>query len=163
MTAVVRFARFNVVGGLGIGVQLATVAVLVHAVGVGPVAATAAGVTAAVVHNFAWHVRWTWRDRMASGESRFRAFVRFAGANGAVSLVGSVLLMPVLIGTAGLSAIPANLVAITACGLANFWLGDRFCFGGRVYFPQVFHREGTGLGPPKALRPVPSLWKTCGK
>jgi len=52
MTAVVRFARFNVVGALGIGVQLATVAVLVHALGANPVAATAAGVTAAVMGVF---------------------------------------------------------------------------------------------------------------
>jgi putative flippase GtrA len=66
---------------------------------------------------------------MTSGASRLGAFARFVGANGVVSLVGSVLLMPVLIGTAGLTAIPANLVAIVACGLANFWLGDRLCFG----------------------------------
>ena len=136
MTTLARFTRFNVVGGLGIGVQLATVAALVHGLGAGPVLATAAGVTAAVIHNFAWHVRWTWRDRMGPDASRLGAFVRFVGANGVVSLVGSVLLMPVLIGGAGLSAIPANLVAIAACGLANYWLGGRVCF------PQI----STGRG-----------------
>jgi putative flippase GtrA len=127
MTTAIRFARFNLVGGIGIGVQLATVALLVHGLGVGPVAATAAGVTAAVLNNFAWHVRWTWRDRMGPGVSRFAAFTRFAGANGVVSLVASVAMMPLLAG-AGLPAIPANLVTIAACGLLNFWLGNRLVF-----------------------------------
>ena len=127
MTTAVRFARFNVVGFIGIGVQLATVALLVHGLGVGPVLATATGVTAAVLNNFAWHVRWTWRDRMGPEVSRFAAFARFAGANGVVSLAASVAMMPLLI-SAGLPAIPANLVTIAACGVLNFWLGNRMVF-----------------------------------
>jgi putative flippase GtrA len=128
MTTVVRFARFNIVGTAGIGVQLACVAILVHGLGTPAVLATAAGVAAAVVHNFCWHVRWTWRDRMEPGVSRAGAFLRFVGANGAVSLVGSVLLMPILVSLAGLSAIPANLVTIAACGLLNYWIGGQVCF-----------------------------------
>jgi putative flippase GtrA len=127
MTTGIRFARFNLVGGIGIGVQLATVAILVHGFGVNAVLATAAGVTAAVINNFAWHVRWTWRDRMGPGVSRVAAFARFAGANGVVSLAASVAMMPLLVG-AGLHAIPANLVTITACGVLNFWLGNRLVF-----------------------------------
>jgi putative flippase GtrA len=118
-----RFLRFNTVGVLGIGVQLLVVDALVHGVGVDPVLATGAGVSAAVVHNFGWHVRWTWRDRIGPGVSRLAAFARFAGANGVVSVVGSMLLMPVLM-AAGLPAIPANLVTIAACGLVNYWLAD---------------------------------------
>ena len=125
MTTVERFVRFNFVGGLGIGVQLGTVAILIRGLGVDPVLATAVAVSAAVVHNFAWHVRWTWRDRMGPDASGLRAFVRFAGANGVVSLVGSVLLMPILLGAGGLSPIPASLVTIAACGLLNYWAADR--------------------------------------
>jgi putative flippase GtrA len=121
MTTAVRFARFNVVGALGIGVQLLIVALLVHGLAIDAVIATAAGISGAIVHNFAWHVLWTWRDRMTTGISPVQAFFRFVGANGAVSLVGSVLLMPGLL-AAGLSAIAANLVTIVACGLLNFWL-----------------------------------------
>ena len=57
------FARFNVVGGLGIAVQLATLAVLVEGLGVEYLPATFAAVGAAITHNFVWHQRWTWRDR----------------------------------------------------------------------------------------------------
>lgn len=146
MSPIVRFARFNVVGGLGIGVQLATVAALAHGLGIDPIAATAAGIAAAVAHNFIWHVRWTWRDRMPPGASRLRAFARFVTANGAVSFVGSMALMPFLIGAAALPPVPANLVTIAVCGLANYVLGGRVCF------PQGFHRWGTGLEP--SLRPT---------
>jgi len=127
----IRFIRFNVVGAMGIGVQLIVVGALVHGLGVDPALATAAGIAAAVVHNFGWHVRWTWRDRMGPGVSVPAAFARFVGANGVVSLVGSMLLMPVLTG-AGLPAIPANLVTIATCGVLNF-------VGGRACFPQSVH------------------------
>ena len=132
MTLLKRFTRFNVVGALGIAVQLACVAALVHGGGVDPVTATAAGVMAAIVHNFAWHVRWTWRDRAIARSAVADVFTRFVAANGAVSLIGSVALMPILAGVLGLPAIPANLVTIAACGLVNFHLGDR-----------IFERQGT--------------------
>jgi putative flippase GtrA len=158
MSPIVRFARFNIVGALGIGVQLGTVAALAHGLGVNPIAATAVGIGAAVVHNFAWHVRWTWRDRMPPGRSRLRAFGRFVAANGAVSFVGSMALMPVLVGA--LAPVPANLVTIAACGLGNYF------FGGRVCFPQVFHSSkptpGVGFRGSFGNRlPRPVL--TCGK
>ena len=127
MTGLLRFTRFNVVGALGVGVQLLVVAGLAHGMGVDPLTATAAGIAAAVIHNFAWHVRWTWRDRMGPRVSRMAAFARFLAANGAVSLAGSMMLMPALLGV-GLPVVPANLVAIGACGLANFWLASRVCF-----------------------------------
>ncbi|HEX5070785.1 MAG TPA: GtrA family protein [Vicinamibacterales bacterium] len=122
-----RFARFNLVGGLGLGVQLSVVAGLVHGFGADPVLATAAGIVAALLHNFTWHVRWTWRDRMGPGVSRAAAFARFVSANGLVSLAGSMALMPVLL-RFGLPVVPANLVAIGACGLANYWLAAAVCF-----------------------------------
>jgi len=136
----IQFIRFNVVGAMGIGVQLIVVGALVHGFGVDPVLATAAGIAAAVLHNFGWHVRWTWRDRMGPGVSVPAAFVRFVGANGAVSLVGSVLLMPVLTGTLNLPAIPANLVTIAACGVLNFFLGGRVCFPQSVHRPKLLVR-----------------------
>jgi putative flippase GtrA len=130
MSPLVRFARFNVVSALGLMVQLAVVAALVHGLGVDPIWATEAGVSAAVVHNFGWHVRWTWRDRMGPNVSRAAAFVRFAGANGLISLVGSIVLVPVL-AAASLPVLVANLVAIAACGLVNYWVGDLGCFRSR--------------------------------
>ena len=61
-----RWIRFNGVGALGSGLQLALVALLVRAAGVHYLWATAAGIEAAVLHNFCWHECWTWRDRRAT-------------------------------------------------------------------------------------------------
>ena len=73
-----RWIRFNGVGALGSGLQLALVALLVRAAGVHYLWATAAGIEAAVLHNFCWHECWTWRDRRATvGSAVARRLLRF--------------------------------------------------------------------------------------
>ena len=64
-----RWLAFNGVGALGVIVQLAVLALLVHGASVHYLVATAIAVEAAVLHNFAWHQRWTWRDRPAASRS----------------------------------------------------------------------------------------------
>jgi len=123
-----RFVRFNAVGGLGIVVQL-TVIWLLTGVTQTPVAlATALGVAAAVVNNFVWHRQWTWRDRLDDSGSTSAAFARFALANGMVSLIGNVAVMSALAQTTSLHPVPANLIAIAVCGVANYFIGDNLVF-----------------------------------
>jgi putative flippase GtrA len=130
MTTWRRWWVFNGVGAMGVVVQLATLAALVQG-GMPLQAAAPLSVVAAVAHNFAWHRRWTWSDRLVPGESPLAQFGRFAMANGAISLTGNTLLVPVLVG-AGLTIMAAGLTAIVVCGLANYWAGDRLVFGPRV-------------------------------
>ena len=59
----VRWLKFNLVGGIGIGVRLAALALLVGLLKMNYLWATALAVEAAVLHNFVWHERYTWRDR----------------------------------------------------------------------------------------------------
>src|SRR5262249_31589394 len=113
-------------GGIGIAVQIAVLWLLTRA-GVPYLAATALAVASAVVHNFVWHQRWTWADRRRD-EAPLRTFASFALANGAVSLVTNLVAMAALVGALGLAPVAANLVAIAAAGLVNFWLGDRVVF-----------------------------------
>lgn len=122
-----RWWRFNGVGLAGIGVQLVSLHLLV---GVGSVdyrVATVLAVAAAVIHNFAWHRRWTWADR-PSGTSAFVLFARFAAANGTASLVGNVAIVSALVGLIDMPVMPANIVAIAVCGLLNFWIADVVVF-----------------------------------
>ena len=121
-----RFIRFNTVGLGGIAVQLGLILALTRG-GVGYLAASSAGILAAVVHNFLWHWRWTWADRVPV-VSPLVAFARFFMANGLVSLMSNLALMPLLAGALGVSPVPANLVVIVASGLLNFWLADRVAF-----------------------------------
>lgn len=122
-----RFLRFNGVGVAGFALQLGLLAALLFA-GVHYLVATALAVEAAVLHNFAWHERWTWRDRPATGRSRLARLWRFHALNGLVSLVGNVALMRVLVGAFGMPALPANLIAVLACSLVNYLASDRLVF-----------------------------------
>lgn len=122
-----RFLRFNGVGVAGFALQLGLLAALLCA-GVHYLVATALAVEAAVLHNFAWHERWTWRDRPATGRSRLARLWRFHALNGLVSLVGNVALMRVLVGAFAMPAIPANLIAVLACSLVNYLASDRLVF-----------------------------------
>jgi putative flippase GtrA len=63
----VRWCRFNFVGAVGICVQFGVLFLLKSVLHFHYLAATALAVEAAVVHNFFWHERFTWADRMQPG------------------------------------------------------------------------------------------------
>ena len=58
-----RWLRFNLVGAIGIVVQLAVLEILKGVLKLDYLRATALAVEAAVLHNFRWHERFTWADR----------------------------------------------------------------------------------------------------
>ena len=123
-----RWLKFNAVGALGMAVQLAVLTFLVHVAGLHYLAATALAVEAAVIHNFAWHRRWTWADREAAPLGT--TFLRFNLTTGAVSIGGNLVAMAVLVGEAGLEPIPANLASIALCALVNYLVCDHWVFLG---------------------------------
>lgn len=130
MTPLVRrWLKFNLVGAIGIGVQLALLALLVHGFLINYLVATAIAVETAVLHNFVWHERFTWPERgNRDRRSVLGRLVRFHAGNGAVSLVGNLLLMRLLVGTFGVPAVVANATAIAVCGLLNFAIGEWVVF-----------------------------------
>ena len=116
-----RWSVFNLVGFFGMVVQLGVVAYAVHVLRWNYLVATAVGVEAAVLHNFVWHHRWTWRDRPPSSRGDLIGrLARFHLINGAVSLAGNVGLTA--LGTGGLHVDPivSNLAAIAVCASINF-------------------------------------------
>lgn len=128
-TTIRRWATFNGIGLLGVGVQLAVLTVQTNRLGVHYLAATAIAVEAAVLHNFFWHQRFTWRDRPSkSMRSHLDRLVRFHATNGAVSLAGNFALVALLTGAAGMPVVGANLVAIASCSLLNFFASDLLVF-----------------------------------
>ncbi len=125
----VRWLKFNAVGGMGIAVQLAALAVLKTGLHLDYLLATALAVETAVVHNFLWHERFTWVDRAST---TFRAallrFVRFNLTTGAFSILGNLLLMRLFVGGAHLNYVLANLLTIATCSIVNFLVSDRLVF-----------------------------------
>jgi putative flippase GtrA len=124
-----RFAAFNVVGAAGVVLQLATLAVLVRVFEWHYLAATAVAVEAAILNNFVWHQRWTWKDRpSATRQTSALRLIRFHALNGAISFAGNLLLMTLFTGALRLDPIAANGIAILACSLVNFAASERLVF-----------------------------------
>ena len=125
-----RLVTFNLVGVLGAIVHLATLSIWSRWLGLPAPLASLLAVEAALIHNFLWHERWTWRDRWPA-DGRMGRLLRFHGANGLVSVAGSGLLVPCLM-HAGLAVEAAGIMAIVACSLVNFRLADRGVFTSAV-------------------------------
>ena len=123
-----RFVKFNLAGALGIAVHLGMLAVLSRQPSVYYLAATVLALSAAVLHNFVWHWRWTWRDRALPLAAVPGALGRFVCANGLVSLASHLGVVGLLVERGALDPLPANAVAIAAAGLINFHLTDRAVF-----------------------------------
>lgn len=123
-----RMGRFGVVGGMGMAVQLGALAALSRVLPGHYLVATALAIELAVLHNFMWHVRYTWGDR--AGGAVLPRLVRFHVSNGLVSLVGNLLLMRVLVGV--LPVVAANALAIGCCSVVNFGAAHVWAFRGRV-------------------------------
>lgn len=65
-----RFFRFNVVGVMGIAVQMGALWLLVSGLGVHYLLATLLAVEVSLLHNFVWHERWTWKERVGEAGSQ---------------------------------------------------------------------------------------------
>jgi len=129
-----RIPVFIAIGAIGFLIQLGSLAALTMAAGWPYEPATAIAVQLAVMHNFGWHERWTWRDRLVSRPSGsrhagvFSRFLRYQITTGATSIVGNLVCVTVLVEALGLNAIAANAVAVAAMSLANFVVSDRWVF-----------------------------------
>lgn len=125
-----RWLKFNFVGGIGIGVQVASLFVLKGVFHIDYLAATSIAVEAAVVHNFAWHEQFTWADRVhPSWRTSIPRFLRFNLTTGAVSILGNLAMMRVLVGVGHINYLVANAFAIALSSIANFLVSDAWIFG----------------------------------
>jgi putative flippase GtrA len=127
VNALARFAKFSMVGALGTALQLTAVALLSRIAHGHYLVATAIALELSLLHNFAWHSWFTWRDR----SSGWRQFLRFHAANGIVSMLGNLVLVGFFVSSAGLPVVMANLIAIGCCGVVNYWIGNQWVFGRR--------------------------------
>lgn len=125
-----RWCKFNLVGAMGVGVQFAALFVMKGLVGVDYLLATAMAVETAVIHNFLWHERFTWADRVRpSRRGALIRLIRFNLTTGAMSMVGNVALMKVMVGEGHMNYLVANGIAIALCSIANFLVSDQWVFG----------------------------------
>ncbi len=120
-----RWLKFNLVGGMGIAVQLLMLVALKTGLHLNYLIATALAVETAVVHNFLWHERFTWADRAGAG---FARFLKFNLTTGLFSIAGNLALMKLLAGLGHMNYLLANGLTIAACSVINFLVSDGFVF-----------------------------------
>jgi putative flippase GtrA len=126
---VVRWLKFNAVGAVGIAVQLGAFALFFSVLHLNYMLATGLAVETAVLHNFAWHERYTWKDRPHTGarDAGWR-LGRFHAGNGVISILGNLALMRLLVGGLHWNHYLANGSAIAVCSLLNFAASEWFVF-----------------------------------
>jgi putative flippase GtrA len=124
-----RWLRFNLVGGVGIAVQLILLFLLKSIFHLNYLAATGMAVEATVVHNFLWHERYTWVDRVQpSWRESLPRLLRFNLTNGAVSLAGNLALMKIMVALMCINYLLADGLAIALCSVANFLVSNEYVF-----------------------------------
>ena len=129
MNVIIRWWKFNLVGAMGMVLQLVALALLNRWTGGHYLCASAAAIELALLHNFVWHLHYTWRDRRDDSALLFQ-LLRFHLSNGLVSMLGNLVLMRILVDEAGLPVLTSNSIAILCCSILNFYLGDVWAFAG---------------------------------
>jgi putative flippase GtrA len=127
MNPLLRWGKFNLVGAMGMGLQLAALALFNHWMAGHYLYASVAAIELTLLHNFIWHLHYTWSDRR-DGATRLRQLVRFHLSNGLVSMLGNLILMRLLVHEARLPLLVSNVIAILCCSVANFCLGNNWAF-----------------------------------
>jgi putative flippase GtrA len=124
-----RWLKFNLVGGLGVAVQLAGLLALKSGLHLNYLLATALAVEMAVVHNFLWHERFTWADRVQpSWQGSLPRLLRFNLATGGVSIAGNLALMKLMVSLGHVHYLIANGIAVALCSLLNFLVSEEWVF-----------------------------------
>lgn len=131
MNALIRWGKFNLVGAMGMAVQLGALAAINRMAPGHYLFATAVAIEFTLLHNFTWHLHYTWRDRRASAPIRAQ-LVRFHLSNGLVSMLGNLILMRILVQQARMPMLAANCIAIACCSVANFMLGSKWTFAAQA-------------------------------
>lgn len=127
MNTLLRWGRFNLVGAMGMVVQLAALSLFNRWMAGHYLCASAVAIELTLLHNFLWHLHYTWRDRR-DNSTRLRQLVRFHLSNGLVSMLGNLALMRLLIHEVHLPLLVSNGIAILCCSIVNFCLGNNWAF-----------------------------------
>lgn len=148
-----RFGAFVTIGALGFVLQVGALAALTSLAHWAWLPATFVAVELAVIHNYAWHERWTWRDcapKRVQGYGPFVGrFVRFHVANGIASIAGNIALMTLFVGWIGMPAVAGNVLAVAVMSVANFAMADRWVFAAAITLTLALPTAASAA-PPRA-------------
>ena len=142
-----RLARFAMVGLSGAGVNMALLYLLVDAAHLHYLMAAAVATEAAIVSNFAFNDRWTFRDALGDRSWAARLWRYNAVALGGLAI--SLVVIAVLTKRGGIHYLLANLAAIVAATAWNYAVNARITW--RLPAPAL----GRATGRPVARQTEP--------
>jgi putative flippase GtrA len=124
-----RLLKFNTVSALGMVVHLGSLALMTHIFQTHYALAATIAVELAVLHNFAWHWRWTWADRRSSGNTCMsHALLRFNLSTGIVSIGGNLAFVNLFSGVLGWDPVISGMLSIVPTAVVNYLFSDRWVF-----------------------------------
>lgn len=118
-----RFIRFGISGFSGVFVNMAILYLLREFVGLGLTRSAILAAEVAIINNFFWNDVWTFKDisrRQKGWRKRFKRLLKF-NIICLSGLILNVLLINLLYNLFGINEYIANLIAIAAVTLWNFW------------------------------------------
>jgi putative flippase GtrA len=124
----VRWFKFNLVGAMGFGVQMAAFGLFYGIGHMNKLWATGLAVETAVLHNFVWHENFTWRLAGGGSGNVLRRLLGFHAGNGLVSIAGNIVLIKLFADFLQVNPYLGNVLAVGICAAANFAVSERFVF-----------------------------------
>ena len=119
-----KFLRFGIVGFSGVFVNMGVLYVLVDILGLGLTRSLIVAGELAIISNFLWNDLWTFGDiskRQPGKRQRLKRLLKF-NTICLMGLILNVLLVNLLFNVFGINEYLANLIAIAAVTLWNFWI-----------------------------------------
>jgi dolichol-phosphate mannosyltransferase len=119
-----RFIRFAFVGLTGLAVDMAGLYVLYDGLNLGLTRSAIIAAELAIINNFFWNDRWTFRDfsqRQRTWQQTLKRFLKF-NIICLMGLILKILLLNLLFNGLHLNAYLANFLAIAAVTAWNFWV-----------------------------------------
>jgi dolichol-phosphate mannosyltransferase len=118
-----RFIRFGISGFSGVFVNMFILYLLREYVGLRLTRSAILAAEVAIINNFFWNDRWTFRDISAHQKGRIKTFRRFLKFNVIClsGLVLNILVLNLLYNLLNMNEYLANIIAIATVTFWNFW------------------------------------------
>ncbi|MDZ7400914.1 MAG: GtrA family protein [candidate division KSB1 bacterium] len=126
---VVRFAKFGIVGGSGIFVNMGGLWFFTEVVGLYYLISSVLAIALAMISNFIWNDLWTWRDR---GEPGVRAYLtrmaKFILVSSIAAYIGNLGILWVLTHFFHVYYLISNLIGIAVGTILNYSVNNFWTF-----------------------------------
>ncbi|MDQ2096927.1 MAG: glycosyltransferase [Tychonema bourrellyi B0820] len=122
-----KFLRFGVVGFSGVFVNMGVLYVLRHSLNLELTRSLIIAAELAIISNFLWNDLWTFGDiskRQPGNRQRLKRLLKF-NVICLMGLIVNVLLVNLLFNVFGMNEYLANLIAIAAVTMWNFWINTK--------------------------------------